>query len=507
MEVTSRSRRNSRHRFGLLSAATGMAVFASTGTVWADGPLLVPGNLVVSRSVYSAPPSLIAVGQALPGGGTAVADGTYPNVWNNAQQDGSFGVTSPIYLDQYSVSGAASASLVNTLAINPNQVSTSFSSKSELALNLSTDGKTLTFMAYVSPPNTLDVSNSNTPGNFDPTNPVAGSYYRAVAQVDASGNLQVTPVNAYSGNNGRAVIAANGAFYMVGNSNNGTGTPANIINDTGVQMTTPAMAPTTTMVGNYSITQNGYPADKAGKDNNFRGETIHNNTLYVTKGSGGNGINTVYQVGNSGSLPALSTAASTPIAILPGFPTGLAKNDGATGYYPFGLFFGNDTTLYVADEGDGKLADAAADPHAGIQKWRLINGTWQLQYTLQNGLKLGIPYTVTNYPAALSPATDGLRNLTGTVNPDGTVTLYAVTSTVSASGDQGADPNQLVAITDNLATGSLPAAETFTTLESAAYGQVLRGVAFTPGTTTVPEPASISAIVVIGALLARRRRA
>jgi hypothetical protein len=50
------------------------------------------------------------------------------------------------------------------------------------------------------------------------------------------------------------------------------------------------------------------------------------------------------------------------------------------------------------------------------------------------------PYSVANYPAALNPATDGCRNLTGRVRENGTVEIFAVTSTVSASGDQGADP-------------------------------------------------------------------
>ena len=90
-----------------------------------------------------------------------------------------------------------------------------------------------------------------------------------------------------------------------------------------------------------------------------------------------------------------------------------------------------------------------------------------------------------------APETDGLRNLTGKFNPDGTVSLYAITSTVSGSGDQGADPNRLVAITDNLSytTAAQAANEQFTTLEAAVSGQVLRGVSFAP--TAVPEPASL----------------
>ncbi|MDQ6706766.1 MAG: hypothetical protein M3Z85_12420, partial [Acidobacteriota bacterium] len=271
----------------------------------------------------------------------------------------------------------------------------------------------------------------------------------------------------------------------------------NVVASAGVQIATPGqlLSAPPTPVGNFSITQLNdpatgmpYAADKLGKDNNFRGLTIFSNTLYVTKGSGGNGVNTVYRVGTAGSLPALANAASTPIAILPGFPVTLAKNAGASN--PFGIFFANANTLYVADEGDGTMANAAASKIAGLQKWSLVNGTWKLDYVLQNGLNLGQPYTVTNYPAALNPATDGLRNLTGKVNADGTVTLWAVTSTVSANGDQGADPNKLVSITDVLATtdAATAATEKFVTLKTASAGEVLRGVSFTPAAGAAPTP-------------------
>jgi hypothetical protein len=101
-----------------------------------------------------------------------------------------------------------------------------------------------------------------------------------------------------------------------------------------------------------------------------------------------------------------------------------------------------------------------------------------------------VPYSVSNYPAALSPATDGCRNITGKHNHDGTVTIYAVTSTVSASGDQGADPNKLVKVTDLLKATNLPMDDRdqdrddrlghFTTIRSAQSGEVLRGVSFAP---------------------------
>jgi hypothetical protein len=105
---------------------------------------------------------------------------------------------------------------------------------------------------------------------------------------------------------------------------------------------------------------------------------------------------------------------------------------------------------------------------------------------MQNGLNLGQQYSIANYPTALNPATDGLRNITGRNNGDGTVTIWAVTSTVSASGDQGADPNQLVVITDVLdnTDPALASYEPFTIIKSAGFGEVLRGVSLTPGTVT-----------------------
>jgi uncharacterized protein (TIGR03437 family) len=494
----------------IVTGMTGGA-FAQSGTFTGFSS----GNLVVSRTVYTGDANTVVLNQPLPpvcpataetakkgqcSSGKANANGSYPNVFSNATVDGSFGITSPVFLDQINPTTGV---VVNTLAIPTDMVTTSFSSKSELAVNLSADGTALTFMSYVAPPNTVDVSNSNTPAVYDGTNPVGTSYYRAVVQVGANGNIQVTPTNAYSGNNGRAAILANGLYYMAGNNNNGTGTPANITSSTGIEIATPGQALTTvpTEVGTFSITQITNPAtgqpyapDKAGKDNNFRGLTIFNNTLYATKGSGGNGIDTVYQIGPVGTLPTLATAATTPITILPGFPTSLATNATAASDYPFGIWFANATTLYVADEGDGSATDAAGSKTAGLQKWTFANGAWTMLYVMQNGLNLGQQYSLNNYPAALNPATDGLRNLTGKVNGDGTVTLWAITSTVSANGDQGADPNELLTITDTLANTSptVAATEKFTVLIAPTAGQVLRGVSLTPtaGSTSaasVPE--------------------
>jgi hypothetical protein len=59
------------------------------------------------------------------------------------------------------------------------------------------------------------------------------------------------------------------------------------------------------------------------------------------------------------------------------------------------------------------------------------------------------------------------------------VTIWAITSTVSGGGDQGADPDRPVEITDPVAATSPAAGESFQTLRTASFGQVLRGVSFT----------------------------
>ena len=65
----------------------------------------------------------------------------------------------------------------------------SFSSKSEVALNLSTDRQFVTFMGYLSPIDALDVSNSNTPGVVDPTNPVTRQIFASSRKLTATGNF------------------------------------------------------------------------------------------------------------------------------------------------------------------------------------------------------------------------------------------------------------------------------------------------------------------------------
>jgi hypothetical protein len=179
---------------GTVTLAAASGAQASSAPSW-PGAALRPGNLLVATSVYENDTNIAAGTTQLPPGcgstaapcATAVVDGAYPYVFNNASVDPSFGVTSPITLRELTPSGRRVTSLTVPNSTEPgvradaNQMVTSFSSKSELALNLSTDGRYVTFMGYAAPIDTADVSNANTPGAIDPTNPVPGAYYRAVA--------------------------------------------------------------------------------------------------------------------------------------------------------------------------------------------------------------------------------------------------------------------------------------------------------------------------------------
>ena len=740
--------------------AASILTVSAAPSLHAQSPVFTPGNLVLSRSVYNAPANAVPFPGSLPNNAASVSDASFPAVFNNETPDGSFGITTGIYLDQLDPTiGAPIGNPLDVTGLISSQlglnITTSFPSKSELGLNFTPDGTGVTFMAYGAAASQLDVSNSNTPGHVDITNPVNGRgiliTQRDIVELSYDGVVQVTATNGYSGNNGRnVVLGANGNYYTVGNAgNNGssktlaagtvafsgtsitlsgastttnlyvgtpfsgtgiptgthitaiadqthftisaaaTGSPAGsyvansgavqlvgvsfgignpnitvtggtallvpgmpltgsgfaagsyissitdathfvasanptansgtgsytaavsnsmLSDNTGARMiakgandtmgtgtgildavnasmvvgkvngtygttpgyergftvsqlgvvlngTTASGSPTITglspsvsatlannvqLYAGLPVTGPGLPTnakiasinsgantvtltvnatasatvnltfapavDKSGKDDNFRGITNYNNTLYCAKGSGGNGFDAVFQVnpsgggyvapGTSAGLPTAANAGSASVNPLPGWPTGsTGANEGATNgttvHHPFGMWFANDTTLYVADEG---LAGSANAAPGGLEKWIYNPGTgnWEYKYTV-------LASTIPNYSASGTVGSvsgsvgplqaNGLRNIAGKNNGDGTVTIYGITSTAAGTGgatlnDEGADPNQLVSVTDTIANTANPGSS-FTVLRTAAYGEVLRGVAFAPGRVSV----------------------
>src|SRR5580692_1169441 len=495
---------------GSVSLLVGSTVICTMGSVArADEGLLRPDSLVISTSTYDRSKGAIAslkVGTTLANTATATttatADNSYVNVWNNETADASFGVTSPIRLIDVD---PRSGHVFRTVEVPTNQVVTSFSSKSELGLHLAQDrhGTHVVFVGYASPGiGAIDVSNSDAVAGQDPTNPVTfafGSdyaFHRTIVSMDSDGQFSYTPTINYGGNNGRsALLGSNGLYYTVGNANNGNatafgsdaaanGTNPDVTETTGLEVVTPINGATSSVAipANNSAevdpliqyTFGTAKPDKPGKDDNYRGVTEFGGALYFTKGSGSNGMDTVYTVS---SLPTVAGAAAATISVVPGFPTDSAKSTGGN-FTPFAVFFANATTMYVSDEGSGNATDVAT--HAGLEKWTLVAGTWQLDYVLTQGL-IGVVDSGLTGPDGTWPnvTSVGLRNLTGVVNGN-QVTLWATTTTASTSGDNGADPNKVVMITDQLSatTAAAVAAESFSTVMGPTYGTAYRGVAF-----------------------------
>ncbi|MBB5466565.1 hypothetical protein HDG32_002681 [Paraburkholderia sp. CI2] len=537
---------------------------ATTTTPSTSASNYTAGNLLVSRTAYD---PAFALSGTLPYNATptttnaapvtAVTPGTFPNVFTNDANDANFGVTSEAYLDQWApnaTSPSQTLDITAQAAKSSVNFATSFASKSELALNVSVDQKSLTFTGYNTSIDQADISNSNTPGVVDTTNTdVATPTYRTVAQLNfADNSLSFTNTNAYAGNNSRAAVLANGMYYIVGNAGNSGKNPKPttaqldmLTMNTGVQSIAPGSQCAFTQVigafqsgtgtGTYAVAPAGTAcslasmgsitggsstgdqfgfsiaslpttpataADKTGKDVNLRGLFVGpDGTMYVSKGSGGNGVNTVYQVGataalaNGGKLP--QNAAMT---IVPGFPTTLATNLTAltspsqvTGtVYPFGMWIpaSNPSIMFVADEGDGTPGDQVSGS-GGLWVYQNQNGTWMPLANLTTGLNLGTAYTVTDTTgaygtqgASYTTTPDGLRNITGQVNSDGSFTIYAVTSTIGnslgAAFDAGADSNQLVKITVSINGSTATSTQGFTVMQTAPYGQALRGVALVP---------------------------
>ncbi len=395
------------------------------------------------------------------------------------------GIQGSIFVDI--VPALPDASPLRTLSLTG--ITTSFSSKSEGALMLSQDRRFLTYMGYAGAVGAGGVSNSydtaaNLAGN---TNPL---FDREVALIAADGSVSLTAEsNAYSGDNPRAVVSADGTqFYMAGNSDStiakdSTGPGTTI----GARYGTPGSA-VSIELGVYLATDRPDESAKQHvKDSNFRAIGIFGGNLYVAKGSGGNGDDGVFQVRN-GTGNGLPLGTGNTIVPLFSAPATDPVSGAPSPYTPFGFWFANPTTLYVADEGYANVdsnGNLIPDPLAGLEKWSLVGGIWQLAYALTAGLDLYQPKIVPDYPVATY--TTGLRNMTGKVNEDGTVTIYAVTSQFSSISAGEPDPTRLVTIRDRLSAASAPAANTddaleaFVTLQGSKAGEVIRGVAFVPG--------------------------
>jgi hypothetical protein len=244
-------------RLALTLGCSAFALAAAANAARA-GSLINGDSLLVTTTTYEdvGQVGALAVGDPIPGG-PAISNGKLNTVWNNSSVDGQFGVTSPLIVQDLS---AANAKLLASGTLPTNEIVTSFSSKSELGLSITqtSKGAVATFMGYAPggagfPPTAagmLDVSNADNTAFKDTTNAASVFYTakfspkftdwafnRSVVALSVNGAFAITQTNAYGGDNSRAaVLAPNGLYYTVGNSNSGTKTPPQLAMNTGLEV-------------------------------------------------------------------------------------------------------------------------------------------------------------------------------------------------------------------------------------------------------------------------------
>jgi hypothetical protein len=242
---------------------------------------------------------------------------------------------------------------------------------------------------------------------------------RTVARIDANRTVDISTAltDAYSLGNIRGVASADGTNLFLSGSN------------AGVRYTT--LGATTSSPISTTIT-------------NVRVVRIYRGRVYFSVGAGtAPGIYVVDLASNT-----TSSQTATPFLL-----TGSGTNSAS----PYGfVLLDRDPNVpgldaaYVADDGNGTTSSA------GIQKWSFDGTAWTKQGTI------GSAY----------------RGLTGTINPDNSVTLYATVST-------GAGGNALVAVTDVNAYNTGPSATAVNVIVPGVPRVALRSVEFAPGTAVV----------------------
>ncbi len=229
------------------------------------------------------------------------------------------------YIDEYTTSGAFVQSIaVPTSANGPNRTLTMAGTGTAMGqLNLSLDGRYLTFGGFDAAVGTASVATTTTAVNN-----------RIIGRLDLAGNIDTSTsiTSAFSGQQIRSVFSTDGAnYYATGGTS-------------GVQYLSHGAANGVNQLSNVGPT-------------NLRNLGSALGNIYVTSASGAT-TSGLLQLGSG--LPN----APAPLALLPGFSSTL---NGTGSFYDF--YFADASTAFVAN-------DSAVAGVGGLEKWSLVSGTW-----------------------------------------------------------------------------------------------------------------------------------
>jgi len=372
---------------------------------------------------------------------------------------------SPIYLQELTTSGTLVGTMVlpqTTMVVNgvtEYGISGEYGSASEGSLQLSANGQSLVIVGYGVNANAFNTGTTYGTAALGQTTSIPGTadtaVPRVVADINATGTVDTSTAlyNVFNTNNPRSVATANGtAFYLAGQGVKGDTTQGVFYAPDGATSATPIDTSTDT-----------------------RFATIYNGQLLVSRDSTQNSATGTDIASYGSTLPT----SGTPQTVLQGIDESVTLtaaqantvNAGAVGtsvnLSPENFFFASPDVLYVADGGvpkNGGVGDG------GLQKWVYKGTSWQLEYTLSRGLNLVDSTSATS-------GTSGLIGLTGTV-VGGQVELFATTESVGEL-----DQSYLYGITDTL-TATSGTGESFSLLDTAAAGTIIRGISFAPQQAT-----------------------
>jgi hypothetical protein len=431
------------------------------------------------------------------------------------------GQAAPLTLFQYATSGTTSLTAAGTLELPQTTIaggnfalSGEYGSSSEATLQLTGNGQYLTVMGYGINANTynsaFDVNGGGTALAQSPNTAVGGSNVsRVIALIGANGSVNTTTAitGVYNENNPRSVYSQNGtSFYISGQGNKDLTGGVFYVSGLGATSATPITGADTMSKSSGSFNQD------------TRDVQIVNGTLTAsvdsTEGTASKGFN-IDRIGTLGTAgtPPTTTLNAQPTA-LPGINGAIMlsngngntinKSTGSVYLSPENFFYANSTTLYVADSGEPKNGSSSGtagvqnDGDGGLQKWSLVNGNWQLDYTLSVGLNLVLNDDDQNI--SNQHGVSGLYGLAGKVVGN-SVELFATSYVL---GDT--DPTFLYGISDTLSatSASQVTSEVFTTLERAPTDSEFKGVSFAPVPLPPGFPLLLSGLAALG--LASRRR-
>ncbi len=347
-----------------------------------------------------------------------------------------------------------------------NPISGEYGSSSEGTLELAGNGQSLVIAGYGVNATTYNDGGAAVYGNaaLAQSTSVPGGQYTAVSRVvadisyDGTVDTSTGLFNVFNLNNPRSVATVDGSvFYLAGQGNKDA------------------------TQGVFEAIDGANSATAIDTANDARDVEIYGGQLYVSADSKVGPTDGIATFGaglpTSAATPAFLTGIETSVVLTAATTNGVDDADigKSVNLSPENYFFANPTTLYVADGGNPK-AGGLGD--GGLQKWTLNTGTgvWSLDYTLNAGLPLS--------PDTAADGVSGLIGLTGTLNADGTVTLFATTEGI---GDL--DQTYLVSITDTVTNTITPAGEDFTILQTANSGYAstadIASVANTSGTVNI----------------------